>query len=76
VLPGANLFAWPGNDASTSQALAGVANLKIVYSYDSLTGHWSRYVPGAPAYLNNLDVLKRGGSYWFIATGSAQVPFQ
>jgi len=76
VLPGANLFAWPGNDAPPSAALAGVANLKVVYSYDPLTGDWKRYVPGAPGYLNNLPVLKKGNAYWFIATGSAQVPFE
>jgi hypothetical protein len=76
VLPGANLFAWPGNDQPPAQALAGVANLKIVYAYDPATGHWRRYVPGAPGYLNNLQVLKKGSAYWFIASGSAQVPFE
>jgi len=53
-----------------------VANLKIVYAYDPATGNWTRYVPGAPGYLSNLASLKKGGAYWFIATGSAQVPFQ
>ncbi len=76
VLPGANLFAWPGNDMPPAQALAGVANLRIVYSYDPLTGEWKRYIPGAPAFINNLAILKKGNSYWFLATGSAQVPFE
>jgi hypothetical protein len=76
VLPGANLFAWPGSDAQPAVALAGVANLRIVYAYDPVTGDWKRYVPGAPNYLNNLSVLKKGSAYWFIATGSAQVPFE
>ena len=76
ILPGANLMAWPGGDLPPAQALAGVQNLRVVYAYDAATGNWTRYVPGAPSFLNNLLVLKKGGSYWFIATGSAQVPFQ
>jgi hypothetical protein len=76
ILPGANLMAWPGGDMAPAQALANVQNLRVVYSYDAATGNWTRYVPGAPSFLNNLQLLKKGGSYWFIATGSAQVPFQ
>lgn len=76
IQPGANLMAWPGGDMAPAQALAGVQNLKVVYSYDTATGNWTRYIPGAPSFLNNLMSLKKGGSYWFIATGSAQVPFQ
>lgn len=76
IVPGANFLAWPGNDTPAGPALAGVANLKVVYAYDPLTGNWSRYIPGAPAYVNNLTTLKKGVAYWFIATGSAQVPFQ
>ncbi|MGE3077185.1 MAG: matrixin family metalloprotease [Dehalococcoidia bacterium] len=76
IVPGANFLAWPGNDLPPAVALAGVPNLKIVYSYDPSTGNWSRYIPGAPAYVNNLLSLKKGGAYWFIATGSAQITFQ
>jgi hypothetical protein len=76
IQPGANLMAWPGNDMPPAQALAAVQNLKVVYSYDPATGNWTRYIPGAPAFLNNLTSLKKGGSYWFIATSLAQVPFQ
>ena len=76
IRPGANLMAWPGNDMAPAQALAAVQNLKVVYSYDAATGSWTRYIPGGPAFLNNLTSLKKGGSYWFIATGSAQIPFQ
>jgi hypothetical protein len=75
VLPGANLFAWPGTDMPAAQALAGVANLRIVYAYDPGTGNWTRYMPGAPAFLNNLGTLHKGQAYWFIASGSAMVPF-
>ena len=74
--PGANLMAWPGSDMPAAQALATVQNLKIVYSYDPATGNWTRYVPGAPSFLNNLTFLKSGDAYWFIATGSAQIAFQ
>ncbi len=76
ILPGANLMAWPGGDLPPAEALANVPNLRIVYAYDSATGNWTRFVPGAPSFINNLPLLKKGGSYWFIATGSAQVPFQ
>lgn len=69
-------MAWPGSDMPAAQALATVQNLKIVYSYDPATGNWTRYVPGAPSFLNNLTFLKSGGAYWFIATGSAQIAFQ
>ncbi len=76
LVPGANFMAWPGSDLPPAVALAGVPNLKIVYSYDPASGNWSRYIPGAPAYVNNILSLKKGGAYWFIATGSALVPFQ
>ena len=66
----------PGSDLPPAVALAGVPNLKIVYSYDPATGNWTRYIPGAPAYVNNLLSLKKGSAYWFIATGSAQISFQ
>jgi hypothetical protein len=46
-----------------------------VYSYDAATGKWSRYVPGGPGFLNSMTVMKKGAAYWFIAAGSAQVPF-
>lgn len=76
ILPGANFMAWPGSDLPPAAALAGIPNLKIVYAFNPATGDWSRYIPGAPAYVNNLLALKKGGAYWFIATGSAQIPFQ
>lgn len=76
IVPGANLLAWPGNDLPPAQALAGVPNLKVVYAYDPVTGKWTRYLPGAPSFLNNLGLLKKGLSYWFIATGSTQITFE
>lgn len=76
LVPGANFMAWPGGDLPAAAALANVPNLKVVYSFNPATGDWVRFIPGAPAYVNNLIALKKGGAYWFIATGSAQVPFQ
>jgi hypothetical protein len=75
-VPGANLVAWPGSDTPPAQALAGVPNLRIVYAWNPVKREWSRYVPGAPSYLSNIPTLKKGLAYWFIATGSAAVPFQ
>ena len=69
-------MAWPGSDLPPAVALAGVPNLKVVYSYDPATGHWKRYIPGAPSFLSNLTTLKKGGAYWFIATGSASGSYQ
>jgi len=77
IVPGANLFAWPGNDLPPAVALAGASsNLKIVYAWDPITQSWSRYAPGLPGYLNNLTTMKKGSAYWFIATGSTQIAFQ
>lgn len=76
LVPGANLIAWPGNDVSPAQALAGVPNLRIVYAWDPVSKNWTRYVPGAPGYVNNIASLKKGVSYWFISSGSGSVPFQ
>ena len=57
-------------------ALANVPNLRIVYQWDPATRTWSRYVPGAPGFVSNIPVLKKGLAYWFISTGSGNVPFQ
>ena len=76
LVPGANLLAWPGNDASPAEALDGQGSgLRIVYSYDPATGSWLRYGPGLPSFLNTLTLLRRGQAYWFIASGPAQIPF-
>lgn len=76
IVPGANLIAWPGNEVPPAQALAGVPNLRIVYAWDPVTRTWTRFVPNAPSYLNTILSLKKGVAYWFIATGSGDVPFQ
>ncbi|MEO8538614.1 MAG: matrixin family metalloprotease [bacterium] len=76
LVPGANLLAWPGSELPPAQALGNVPNLRIVYAWDPVTHKWSRYVPGAPNYLNSLQTMKKGVAYWFIATASGSVPFQ
>lgn len=76
IVPGANLIAWPGGDASPATALAGVPNLRVVYGWDPVTHQWSRYVPGAPSYVNSISTLKKGIAYWFIATGASSVPIK
>lgn len=77
IVPGANLLAWPGGDIPPAQALGALAStIRIVYGYDPATGTWVRYAPGLPAYLNNMALLKKGQAYWFIAKGSALVPFE
>ncbi len=76
ILPGANLIAWPGGEVPPAVALANVPNLRIVYQWDPATRTWSRYVPGAPGFVSNIPVLHKGLAYWFISTGSGNVPFQ
>ncbi len=77
IQPGANLLAWPGGDLPPAQALGSLAStIRVVYGYDASTGIWVRYIPGAPAYVNNMPVLKKGQAYWFIAKGAALIPFE
>jgi len=71
--PGANLVAWPGENATMAQAFGGNTNVAVVYEWDPVTGEWKRYFPGLPAYLNNLTNMKKGGAYWVIAKSSQQL---
>lgn len=76
IQPGANLLAWPGGDQPPAQALGSLAStIRVVYGYDPATGAWVRYIPGAPAYVNNMPLLKSGQAYWFIARGAVSIPF-
>ncbi len=73
--PGANLVAWPSGDVPPAQALGSMANsIAIVYAWDPSTRTWQRYSPSLPGFANSLKMLHRGGAYWVIAKGSAQVP--
>lgn len=74
--PGSNLLAWPGSDQATGEALGGHGgSLKIVYEWDPGSGEWKRYAPGLPAFVNNLSMMRRGHSYWFIARAALKLPF-
>jgi hypothetical protein len=35
-----------------------------IWTYDSMTSQWLRYVVGGPAFLNNLNQLDPGRAYW------------
>ena len=69
-------MAWPGADQAPGVALANHGgSLKIVYEWDPATGEWKRYAPDLPAFVNNLSMMRRGHSYWFIAKAALQLPF-
>ncbi|MGE5595556.1 MAG: matrixin family metalloprotease [Hyphomicrobiales bacterium] len=73
LLPGANLITWPNNDAAPEQALADATGLQVVYAWNPQTKKWSRYIAGAPDYVNNLDVLHRGQAYWFLSNTAGSI---
>ena len=76
IVPGSNLLAWPGADQSPGDALGNQgASLKIVYEWDPASGEWKRYAPGLPSFVNNLSMMRKGHSYWFIAKAALQLPF-
>ena len=51
---------------------ASTANVAMIYAWDEASGTWKRYGPSLPGFLNNLMLLRQGGSYWIIArTGGA-----
>ncbi|WP_297677615.1 matrixin family metalloprotease [Tepidiforma sp.] len=76
IVPGANLLAWPGAELPPAVALAGAPAIRAVYEFDPWTGQWRRYVAGAPGYLNNLPILRKGGVYWFLASGPATIAIE
>lgn len=73
LLPGANLLTWPGASQPAARA-AAPGLLVVIYSWDPAIQAWSRYVPGAPAYVNTLSILEQGKVYWFIAGGTGFLP--
>ena len=76
IVPGSNLLAWPGTDQSPAVALGSQgASLRIVYEWDPASGEWKRYAPGLPSFVNNLSMMRKGHSYWFIAKAALQLPF-
>jgi len=72
--PGANLVAWPGNDAPPDEALRGMSGIVAIYAYDASAGRWLRYVPGLPSFVNNLSRVHRGQAYWFISSTKSSLP--
>ena len=65
--PGANLVAWPNSNQSAEEAFGKNTSVAVVYEWDPWTHTWKRYFPGLPDYLNNLEAMKQGNSYWIVA---------
>jgi len=74
--PGANLITWGGRDTTPADAVSGAAGtITVIYGYHAATASWQKYGPGAPGYVNDLALLKRGGVYWFMAEGTFELRF-
>lgn len=50
------------------------SELLAIYSYNSETGEWLRYLPGLPAGLSNLHELQPGQRYWAITSPPLVAP--
>ncbi len=76
VLPGSNLVTWPGGLTPVEQAFGEAHGVRAVYRWDSETGRWSKYFPGLPGYLSDLQDLVPGAAYWVISAsgGVLQIP--
>ncbi len=71
---GANLVAWPGDDAPPAKAVKSAgATVSMVYRWDAASRKWQRYSPTLPAFANSLTTMRKGEAYWVISTGQAQV---
>jgi hypothetical protein len=68
--PGWNNVAYPLQvTLPVEKALTSVSgSYTQVYHYDALTGAWQVYVPGAPAWVSDLDEMQFGQGYWVQAT--------
>lgn len=56
-----------------AEALKGTPGVAAVYTWDATTGQWLRYIPGLPAFVNNLLTMEQGRAYWFVAKGAASL---
>lgn len=76
MVPGSNLVTWPGGPTPVEQALSEARGVRAVYRWDSETRSWSKYFPGLPGYLSDLEDLVPGAVYWIISAddGVLQVP--
>ena len=72
---GANLLTWPSARLAPAQAFAQHPEVVAVYALDS-AGRWRQYLPGAPAYVNDLAALEPGMPYWVLASASVSIPIQ
>jgi len=73
LLPGANLVAWPNSNQPVADAFSKNNSVAVVYEWDPWTNTWKRYFPGLPGYLNNLEAMKQGNSYWIIAKSASKL---
>jgi hypothetical protein len=74
---GANLVTWAGGDAQPAHAFASViASVREVYALDPATGGWRRYIPDAPAYVSDLEMLHSGTPYWVITSAAATLTIE
>ncbi|MCC6385825.1 MAG: matrixin family metalloprotease [Dehalococcoidia bacterium] len=72
---GANLLTWPSAHVAPAQAFSQHPEVVAVYALDA-AGRWRQYLPGAPAYVNDLAVLEPGMPYWVLASASVTVAIQ
>lgn len=56
-------YRGPTLPVAEATAMLGT-NLRFVYALDPVTGHWQRYAPSAPAYVNTLATLESGRQYF------------
>ncbi len=64
---GANLIVWTGATAAPEDVLAG-SSLVAIYSFDTASNSWLRYIPGLSPTLNTLRSVSTGHAYWIIVT--------
>ncbi len=68
VSAGANLIAWPETESNVVTAIKVFSRkILVVYEYDAPTGTWRRFMPGLPAFVSNLSIMRTGSAYWVIA---------
>lgn len=65
VSGGFNLVAWTNEARPVTEAIAPIAQfVRAVYTWDPTAQRFRVYRPGAPSFLNDLTVLRRGEGVW------------
>lgn len=65
------------SDTPVNQALSSVnGNYSAVWEYDPQTDKWSVYQTNAPSFINDLQEMKPGRSYWLRMSGNGQLHYQ